>query len=180
MKMSEFHFDQAKIKRANGQTAAKPFICCQSCAQKAFFFATQVDSQGKATSKAYCLQHAFKAGLLHPRKWDLLDGAPMHKPAELTCGCGMTQSLLKNKGKVGCALCYTTFAAHLKPILPHVHNGGKVHGGKSPAKYAPRIEIRRRVKILELAMARAIKTEAYETAAVCRDQIKELVGCNRA
>ena len=170
----EFHFDSVKIQHEGGQAAAKPSICCHCCGQKATLFVTQVSAGGKLASKAFCVLHALKDGLFHPRSYDLLQGKQeLHRTTEPTCACGMTQSLFKTKGRAGCAHCYTTFGALIKPALSKIQNG-TAHAGKAPAKYAPRVDVRRRVTILKMAMERAIKNESYEAAAKCRDQIAEL------
>jgi protein arginine kinase activator len=174
--MGLYNFKDIAEKSRRNKNLEKPALCCHCCDQKASFFVSSVSAHGKVTSVAFCVGHAFKAGLLHPKKWGLLEqnGRELHKPTELVCRCGLTQARLRIIGRVGCAHCYTTFAALLKPALPELHNA-TAHAGKSPAKFAPRVDVRRRVMALEMAMQRAIKREAYEQAAVFRDELKELV-----
>ena len=182
--MKEFKTQDKKIVSSGNKDGAKPsalhskqgspVICCQHCKCRAFFFVSAVNAQGSVSSSAFCLHHGYKEGLMHPRKWELLQsGKELHAGTELLCACGMNQSLLKAKGRVGCARCYSTFAAHFKSILPVLHPGA-LHAGKTPIKMAPIVNVRRRVRVLEMVMQRAIRREAYEQAAEVRDRIKAL------
>jgi len=173
--MKEHQTQGLKIQpQAGSAQLPAPTICCQHCQQKASFFVSCVNGQGKVHSQAFCAQHALKEGILHPRKWELLGSAePLHRSSETSCACGMTENILKAKGRVGCARCYKTFEKQLKAAAMSVQPG-IVHAGKTPVRMTPIADVRRQVRILEMVMQRAIKKESYEQAAVCRDRIREL------
>jgi|GEM_PF-879809 protein-arginine kinase activator protein McsA len=173
--MKENKIDGQKYQpQTKAAPVPNPIICCQHCSQKADLFVSCVNAHGKVTSKAFCLPHAIKEGLLHPRKWELIPGeTPLHHCGETSCACGMTEGLLRVKGRAGCAKCYKTFEEQFKLATSNVQPG-IVHIGKTPVRMAPVANVRRRIRVLEMVMERAIKKEAYERAAVCRDRIKEL------
>ena len=174
--MGLYNFKHIAERTRRTDSLEKPVIVCRCCNQKAYFFVSCVNAHGKVATQAFCVEHAFAAGILHPKKWGLLEqnGRELYKEVELVCRCGLTQKKLRNLGRVGCAACYTTFAPLLKPALASLHHT-TAHAGKAPAKYGPRIDVRRRVMALEMAMQRAIQREAYEQAAIFRDELKELV-----
>ena len=174
-KSNGFQFIDVKVFSKGGVELKKTTPCCATCGQKATLFISQVDAVGNVMSKSFCIAHALKTGAFHPKSWDLLGIIAPAAPAkpEVTCRCGMNESLLQLKGRTGCAHCYTTFAKILKQLLPKIHNAC-VHAGKSPRKAAPRINVRARVEFLEQALHSAVKQEAYEQAAILRDQIASL------
>ena len=182
---NEFQFTSVKVlpcaslPSPNVETK-KPAPCCSTCGKKAKIFVSQVDGVGNVKKKSFCLSHAIEAGLFHPKAWDLLGAKPAATNGldasprpETRCRCGMSEGLLKLKGRVGCAHCYTTFAALIAPLLPQLQPAN-VHAGKAPAKAAPRVRVRTKIEELERAMRRAITQEAYEEAAEVRDQLAAL------
>lgn len=162
-----------KVLACQGRAAAQ--ACCHSCGHKATLFVSQVSAAGQVTSQSFCLIHALKAGLLHPKAWDLLDTgrALQQSQPEKACRCGVTESLLKHKGRAGCSQCYRIFAHLFVPLLPKLHSG-TVHAGKRPRTARPIPNVRRRVEVLKIALERAIRAEAYEQAAQVRQELNEL------
>ena len=171
MKAGNLHIDAVKVT-PSGVKSSSTGCCC--CGGKATYFVTDVNPKGKTSSKAFCILHAIKEGLLHPKAFDLLGGGnTLHKPAELACKCGCTVSTIKAKGRVGCASCYKVFGALLRPYIQQVQPGN-VHCGKAPRKSTAVVSVRRRITQLEQRMQEAIREENYEMAALARDEIKVL------
>lgn len=87
--------------------------------------------------------------------------------------CGMTFGVYREIGKMGCSKCYQTFADRLEPVLNNWHGHSK-HVGKDLA-YAPQIMARKsEIQKLNKALKEAISVEAFEEAALLRDQILAL------
>lgn len=88
------------------------------------------------------------------------------------CGCEFSD--IVKKGKVGCADCYSQFSDELMPYLKRLH-GSTFHAGKipnsAPLMVVPKIET---VNDLKAELARLVREEKFEQAAIVRDKIKEL------
>jgi len=91
--------------------------------------------------------------------------------------CGGTLKDFRETGRLGCALCYTTFEPHLRDLLRRLHGSSKHAGeayagaaGAAPAE-APAAgeagELREQLK-------RAVEAENFELAAELRDKLKVL------
>jgi protein arginine kinase activator len=61
----------------------------------------------------------------------------------------------------------------IEPMLDGMHKG-LVHRGKVPQKALARKTLHDRLAKLELDLSDAIKTERYEDAARCRDEINQV------
>jgi protein arginine kinase activator len=95
---------------------------------------------------------------------------------ELKCPrCGFTQADFKKSGRLGCPECYKTFADGLAGLLKTMHKGTR-HTGKAPEVLRATRENADKLKTLQTRLARAIKDENYEQAALLRDEIKQLTG----
>ena len=93
---------------------------------------------------------------------------------ELKCPrCGFTQADFKKSGRLGCPECYMTFAEGLSGLLKTMHKSTR-HVGKAPEALRATRENADRLKTLQIKLARAIKDENYEQAALLRDEIKQL------
>ena len=93
--------------------------------------------------------------------------------------CGFTQANFKKTGRLGCAACYETFDAGLRPLLKAMHKGER-HIGKVPRKSVQVSELTERLKALEKDLALAVKEERYEQAANVRDEMRALEAKMRA
>ncbi len=87
--------------------------------------------------------------------------------------CGSTAESIRASGRVGCETCYKTFAAELAAPIRAVH-GRASHVGRSPRSYRRRKEKQERINALRTRLSAAISAEAYEQAAVIRDEIRAL------
>ena len=88
--------------------------------------------------------------------------------------CGMTLAEFKKSGRFGCAMCYESFASVLQPILEEMHIGNH-HIGKLPVKCHEGICKEEQIKTLKEKLNSAIKCEAYEDAALYRDELDALM-----
>lgn len=88
--------------------------------------------------------------------------------------CGLTLADFRKSGRFGCTACYTSFDSVLEPILEEMHVGNK-HIGKLPIKCLKVISKEEQIKALKNKLARAIKCEAYEDAALFRDELDLLL-----
>jgi len=90
---------------------------------------------------------------------------------DVSCNsCGMSYDEFKNKGRVGCENCYTTFK-QLDAIIKNIH-GSNRHMGKIPKRGQRGLFIKRELDILRKKLSEAIKNEEYEQAAGLRDKIR--------
>jgi protein arginine kinase activator len=98
--------------------------------------------------------------------------APTTGGVEIRCpGCGFTQADFKKAGRLGCALCYQTFAEGLESLLKSMHKGTK-HVGKVPAALRQGRDLTDRLKHLQRKLDKAVLAEDFEQAASLRDEIK--------
>lgn len=86
--------------------------------------------------------------------------------------CGMTYDEFKNKGRLGCDNCYSTFK-QLDTIIKNIHGTNK-HMGKIPNRGQKGLIIKRELDILKKNLTDAIKNEEYEEAARLRDEIRAI------
>jgi protein arginine kinase activator len=95
---------------------------------------------------------------------------------ELRCPrCGFTQADFRKSSRLGCPECYATFAEGLAGLLKTMHKGTR-HIGKAPEALRSTRENADRLKSLQARLAKAVKDENYEQAALLRDEIKQLAG----
>ena len=95
--------------------------------------------------------------------------------------CGGTLKDFRETGRLGCAMCYTTFEPHLRDLLRRLH-GSSRHAGEQYASAPPSAagaapaadagapelgELREQLK-------RAVAAENFELAAELRDKLKVL------
>ncbi|EGW37738.1 UvrB/UvrC motif-containing protein [Desulfosporosinus sp. OT] len=98
----------------------------------------------------------------------------IEQPSEMACPkCGITFSQITQAGKLGCSACYETFEAQLEPLLRRVHGGGQ-NVGKVPVRRGIAIKCRMEEKKLKEKLQVLIQQEAFEEAAVVRDQIRQI------
>jgi protein arginine kinase activator len=93
---------------------------------------------------------------------------------ELKCPrCGFTQADFKKSGRLGCPECYHTFAEGLGGLLKTMHKGTR-HTGKAPEALRQSRDLSDRLKTLQAKLAKAVKDEDFEQAAILRDEIKRM------
>jgi protein arginine kinase activator len=105
---------------------------------------------------------------------------PADDPGAQVCTqCGLTYAAFRNRGRLGCPVCYDSFRPLLEPLLEKIH-GGRTHVGKTPAEAAdpgrPAAPGRGRMRVLislRRKLDEAIRAENYELAASLRDEIRK-------
>ena len=167
-------------------------MLCQSCGKHPATTHIKTIVNGKLTQYHLCSECAQKEGHLHLyNSWNMdlgnLLGGFMGKAApgvQVTrCpSCGASFEEISQSGKIGCAECYKTFRSQLVPMIQRIHgttqHKGKVPGGSAlrltggqsammPVQESPLEEKKRLLK-------QAVEQQDYETAAVLRDEIKEM------
>ena len=94
--------------------------------------------------------------------------------SQQTCKtCGGTLADFQKTGLVGCPDCYDVFEDRIIPVLQRAH-GNTQHVGEAPDGADPGVEKRKKLQALQEELNKAIQQEAFEQAAVLRDQINEL------
>ncbi len=158
-------------------------MLCEVCkSEEATVHLTQIIS-GKMQKIDLCEKCAKEKGVADPAGFSLADmllglGAAdeMKSPTSLETACpncGFTQPDFKKTGRLGCALCYTTFNDGLSVILKDMHKGTQ-HKGKIPSKMAKIQLYQSRLKDLNMELQSAVQGEKFEEAASLRDQIAQL------
>ena len=115
---------------------------------------------------------------------DFLGGLFMNQPAQEAvkrCGdCGVSYEEIVKSGKVGCPACYEVFKDQMASMIKRVH-GSTVHKGKRPGGSALRVTEESNeimpVNLLEekqKQLSEAIAEQAFERAAILRDEIREM------
>jgi protein arginine kinase activator len=160
-------------------TMANP-LKCDLCSKPATVHLTQIVNN-KVHKVDLCEDCAQAKGVTDPSGFslaDLLLKASLNpEPAGVTgvrCEqCGFTPNDFKKHGRFGCPACYQTFTTLVEPMLDSMHKG-TVHTGKVPQKALDRKTLHDRLSKLELDLTAAIKSERYEDAARCRDEINQV------
>jgi protein arginine kinase activator len=86
--------------------------------------------------------------------------------------CHMRDCDFKKTARLGCPRCYEAFAEELGPMLAAMHKGTQ-HAGKIPGCLKETIAKAALCEELNKQLARAIRDEKYEEAALLRDRIRE-------
>jgi protein arginine kinase activator len=153
-------------------------VDCSACREAPRVFVTVVKG-GEAVTVGFCPKHAEAAGVLHPAGWHLLPTAEASLPGSMPVagpqcpGCGFALARFEREGRLGCGDCYQAFSASLDPLLRRMHPGSR-HRGKIPARERDEALLKMRIRILEKELAEAIGREAFEDAAMKRDQIRAI------
>lgn len=152
---------------------------CDLCSKPATVHLTQIINN-KVHKVDLCEECAQAKGVTDPSGFSLADLLlkaslnPEPVPGTVRCEqCGCTQQDFKKHGRFGCPHCYETFAGLVEPMLENMHKGN-AHIGKVPRKALARKTLYDRLTQLEGELSEAIKTERYEDAARCRDEINQV------
>jgi protein arginine kinase activator len=157
-------------------------MLCDVCkCNDATVFLTQI-LEGKMQKVNLCDACSKEKGVQDPTGFALADlllgigaaeeiekGAPSQKCPM----CGFTQTDFKKTGRLGCSVCYVTFAEGLGSLLKAMHKGTE-HVGKLPQRAHREVERDDRMRALNEDLQKAVAEENYESAAALRDQIKQL------
>lgn len=153
---------------------------CDVCKQnQATVFLTQI-VDGKMQKVNLCEACSKEKGVTDPTGFalaDLLLGLGAAQEIEKGGGinkcpaCGFSQADFKKTGRLGCAICYDTFADALETLIKGMHKGSE-HTGKVPSRLARSIEREQQLKELQRELRKAVSDENYESAAQLRDRIR--------
>jgi len=103
------------------------------------------------------------------------DTKPDDKQPDVVCPrCKTTWGQFTKSGRLGCPGCYEAFREPLQPMLLQIH-GRVQHGGREPLHTADEQRVRSQQEELTRQMEQAVAAEDFETAAVLRDRLRELV-----
>ena len=92
--------------------------------------------------------------------------------------CGMKVTNFKKEGRLGCPDCYTSFASVIRGVHKRL-SGVSRHKGKLPQKLRTYKELLVDRERLRGQLDNAVEREDYETAAILRDQIREIEKVDR-
>jgi protein arginine kinase activator len=159
-------------------------MLCDICKQNvAKVHLTQI-IEGKTKKVDLCEACSKAKGIDDPTGFSLADlllglGAAQEleqgtSKAGVSCpACGFTQADFKKQGRFGCPECYEAFAEGIESMLKTMHKGTR-HVGKMPQSLQQSKDYEDRVKSLQRKLEKAVADEDFETAAVLRDEIKQV------
>lgn len=161
---------------------------CEQCAGKA----------GLSADPHLPIAQLISGFMLGPNNPKPAQGKPAGAPTPPTArtvarcaGCGTTYSAFKESGLLGCPACYDAFAERLGPLIERAHEGACHHVGKFPRRALrdcrslgdrDRVEVllgsarerEERLESLRKALAKAVRDEDYERAAMLRDELNRV------
>jgi protein arginine kinase activator len=157
-------------------------VKCQSCEQSATVHLTEIVN-GKKKEKHFCQDCAQKLELMKQQELNLTAilqsvigqhvGGQTDELARLTCpSCGIKYMEFKAAGRCGCPQDYQVFREPLLPLLERIHRGNR-HVGKVPPHALKHAARQAELRDLRQKLRGAVEREAYEEAALLRDQIKQ-------
>ena len=94
-------------------------------------------------------------------------------PAIVCERCGTSLSQFTKSGKLGCPQCYKAFREQLTPMLQQIH-GRVQHAGRKPLDDEAAQRRRALYDRLSRQLEQAVAMEDFETAAILRDQLRQL------
>jgi len=87
--------------------------------------------------------------------------------------CTMTYSEFKERGRLGCGVCYTTFRRQLSSILNSIQTNSE-HKGKIPLRSGAKLNVEREIAKLAKELKILVEMEEFEKAAALRDELRGL------
>ncbi len=87
--------------------------------------------------------------------------------------CGTSLNQFTKSGKLGCPSCYQAFREQLTPMLQQIH-GRVQHAGRKPLDDEAAQRRRTVYDRLSRQLEQAVAMEDFETAAILRDQLRNL------
>ena len=124
-----------------------------------------------------CKEHAIEAGLdIAQSNYSVVLKIQDKSPSQVkSCpDCGMTISDYKKEALLGCPKCYEAFSNELEGVIKRVQNNKIEHLGRCPSQLSDSTERELLIRNLLRELNDAVQSEAYERAAVIRDQLKSL------
>ncbi len=148
---------------------------CDVCGLRPASGVISMISNGKSTTRRICAQ--CMARLRRPSAYTiqmtLLGTLPQQEDAQRQCpACGRSERQLRLTGRVGCPVCYQTFAPLLETVIGQLGSGRRQSMDGAAAEVSRQEE--NRLDALREEMFRAVNAENYERAAELRDEIRAL------
>lgn len=150
-----------RISKGSGLTHAEQFLC-EQCANKS------MDINYNQTDNPFDIQTLLKMLANNAQR----EQTDVEEYACPTCNSTL-QSVVKN-GLFGCSHCYEYFRNYVPEIVTRVQLNQRQHVGKVPAQAHEIVKLKRDIESLERTLQEKIDTQAFEEAAVVRDQIQAL------
>lgn len=154
------HKNQATTRiltTVNGKT--QEYMLCSTCADKSGYFTKYFDF-GIGNLLSGFLEN------IQDKETQSLKKCPQ---------CGMTFAEFSKTGKLGCAHCYDAFKDELIPMIERIH-GKSIHVKKQNhiSTATKSVDVKEKIKKLQIKMQKAIEIQDFENAAQIRDEIKDL------
>ncbi len=152
---------------------SKP-LQCSVCDAVATVHLTQI-TQGKVNKVHYCEACANKGGAGDAAVFQLADAvtAATVTPAIVCPTCQFSDVDFRRSGRLGCPDCWPVFLDALDGLLTKVQHQVQ-HIGRAPTGALAVGQIRHRLQLAQVEIAKAIAAEDYEVAARLRDEITQL------
>ncbi|MGV3243234.1 UvrB/UvrC motif-containing protein [Staphylococcus sp. 11261D007BR] len=98
----------------------------------------------------------------------------VYREAKRCPTCQMTLKDIAHVGKFGCHDCYQTFKEDVYDIVRRVQGGHTEHSGKWPKSSEHKQALKRQLESKRAELDELVAKQAFEQAAVVRDEIKAL------
>lgn len=146
----------------------KTLNLCDECAQQMMFHNLQNEDNEEYQ---YFQDHLKKlVGVFFNEPESL----PLDADDDQKCAfCGSSFADITQTGRFGCDHCYTEFYEKVKETL-RMTQGATAHTGDVPENFKEIREIQEEISRKKEELQELILSEDYETAAVLRDEVKEL------
>ncbi len=143
---------------------------CEICGKREATIIYEIKrGKGKGLVLKLC-QKCAEEGLEEKLLDSLTQFLPLLVEEDKVCkGCGLKFSQFRDKGLLGCPLCYTTFRSLLSRLLLKLH-GSTRHRGRLPRH----LEIRKKREELKRKLKIALGAEDYERAAEIKNELERL------
>lgn len=162
------------------------FHACKLCGQPASVHFTQIVGN-QITKMDVCESCAQKQGMLELNPLSLMAHLGKHILSEglkkamedVNCAaCGCTLEQFKQRGRLGCGVCYEAFQPVLEWMIKDTYGKSVVHKGKIAERSVLERSLVKDLTKLETDLKWAIDSENFEEAARLRDAIKAFKSVN--
>ncbi|MBC6316027.1 UvrB/UvrC motif-containing protein [Listeria grandensis] len=159
-------------------------MICQSCGENEANIEIRHEFNGQTFSVFLCKGCAEAQSMAYMEEQvtennidflSLLQKTPENDIALLECEyCGMSLQAVMESSKLGCEHCYECFDGKLMQMIERAQNGNKGHVGKVPLAERGVLAGKEQLRVLQDRITLLVAEEAFEDAAVVRDQIRAL------
>lgn len=149
------------ISKGSGFTHREQYLC-EQCANQS------MDINYNQTDNPFDIQTLLKMLANNSQR----EQTETEQHACPTCGSTL-KSVVKN-GLFGCSHCYEYFERYVPEIVTRVQLNQQRHIGKIPSQAHDTLKLKRDIQSLEQTLQEKVKMQAFEEAAVVRDQIQAL------